>query len=95
MSWFCDGISSAINSIGANTHFAYNVVLPIKTAKLKGVRVNAYRDRYLCNQLLFKPVNILYCYSLFFKANNPFPITKHLGSTALKLYMDTYSLNPF
>ena len=95
MSWFRDGISSVTDGIGANTYFAYNVVLPNKTGKLKGVHVNGYGDCYVYNQPLFKPVNILYRYLLFFKANNPSPITKYLGSVALKLYTKTYSLNPF
>ena len=95
MSWFCNSISSTTNSISANTHFACNVVLPIKTAKLKGVYINAYGDRYLYNQLLFEPINVLRRYSLFSKADNSFPIIKHLGSAALELYIDTYSSNPF
>ena len=68
-------MSSATNSISIKSYFAYNIVLPIKTAKLKGVRVNAYRDYYLYNRLLYKPVNILRRYPLFSKANNPFSIT--------------------
>ena len=95
MSWFCNGISSATDSIGAETHFARNVVLPTETAKLKGVRVNAYGDRYLCNRLLYEPVNILCRYPLFSEANNPSPITEHLGSAAPQLCTDTYSPNPF
>ena len=94
MSQFYNGISSATDGISANTHFAYNIVLPTKTAKLKGVRVNAYGDRYLCNRPLFKPVNVLRRYPLFSEANDPSPITQHLGSTTLELYTGIYSPNP-
>ena len=94
MSWFCNGIGSATDGIGVETHFARNVVLPTETAKLKGVRVNAYGDRYLYNRLLFKPVNVPHRYPLFSEANNPSSITQHLGSAAPELYTYTYSPDP-
>jgi hypothetical protein len=95
MSWFRDGIGSATDGIGANTHFARNVVLPNETGKLKGVRVNAYGDRYVCNRPLFEPVNVPCRHPLFSEADDPSPITEHLGSAAPKLYAETYSPNPF
>lgn len=95
MSWFRDGIGSATDGIGANTHFAHNVVLPTETGKLKGVRVNAYGDRYVCNRPLFEPVNVPRRHPLFSEADDPSPITKHLGSAVPELCAETYSPDPF
>lgn len=89
LSWFRRDVGSAIDGVGADTHFAKDVVLPSEAGKVLGVRLNCQGDQEVRGLPEFQQVLVPRRHPLFNVASYPpASIAKYLelGSLCGKRY---------
>ncbi|KAK9343380.1 hypothetical protein V1522DRAFT_413292 [Lipomyces starkeyi] len=82
LSWYRDGIGSATDGIGTDTHFAQKIVLPRETGKVRGVRVNGRADQLIRGLPLYESVAVPRRHPIWKPdGDGPEPVTQYLERT--------------
>ncbi|KAJ9638208.1 hypothetical protein H2199_006895 [Coniosporium tulheliwenetii] len=95
LAWYREGIGSATDGTGSDTHFARNVVLPSQMGKVKGVRANARGDQVVRGLPLFQTVNVPRRHPLFYyEGDDPSSVTECLAPAVRSVCAKKYAPDP-